>query len=439
MEMDCIHQQLREATSKIQEQKETLEIYKQKYTTAIAKVFQVQRQVKIKENELQHLRQKEELTEMQQRYEEKVNHWESTSEALDQLTDELQANQSLLRESQQEVERLRSHVGALHNQMDSLKQQKVMVDCSEKEYLHRTKLRQQQQECCTNKDECLARTEKAILERKLELWRRTQEKEDLQQSLSQSHKPKNNCSQIEKKVRRLKEELGHLKFMLDENKKVHRKLFSQAEKQLTQAKQESARRSVELDLQRRETRKHHEEFCRTEEKMRNAIKEIQTLRIYYEQLKQQLLVLQNQHQMAVEELAVGAEEARRMEGCLNEGKLAEEKISTEKRSIVIQSLNKTKDMHSRLQSNLEAISMLNQQLNILCRENKHLRRQLEEERSMRRQVEQELSLPPASQHCSSIHLPVSLSTQFPLISASFSSTLGLPHLLNSKPAGRRRR
>lgn len=60
---------------------------------------------------------------MQQRYEEKVNHWESTSEALDQLTDELQANQSLLRESQQEVERLRSHVGALHNQMDSLKQQ----------------------------------------------------------------------------------------------------------------------------------------------------------------------------------------------------------------------------------------------------------------------------------------------------------------------------
>lgn len=49
---------------------------------------------------------------------------------------------------------------------------------------------------------------------------RTQEKEDLQQSLSQSHKPKNNCSQIEKKVRRLKEELGHLKFTLDENKKV---------------------------------------------------------------------------------------------------------------------------------------------------------------------------------------------------------------------------
>lgn len=53
-----------------------------------------------------------------------------------------------------------------------------------------------------------------------------------------------------------------------------------------------------MDLQRRETRKHQEEFCRTEEKMRNAIKEIQTLRIYYEQLKQQLFVLQNQHQMA---------------------------------------------------------------------------------------------------------------------------------------------
>lgn len=66
---------------------------------------------------------KEELAEMVQRHQEKVSQWENSQEALDQLTDELQANQNLLRESQQEVDHLKGLIGSLQEQVDTLKQQ----------------------------------------------------------------------------------------------------------------------------------------------------------------------------------------------------------------------------------------------------------------------------------------------------------------------------
>lgn len=56
--MECLHKQLREATFRIQEQNETLEIYKQKYTTAIAKLIQLQRLVTLKDKEVRRLLQK---------------------------------------------------------------------------------------------------------------------------------------------------------------------------------------------------------------------------------------------------------------------------------------------------------------------------------------------------------------------------------------------
>lgn len=66
---------------------------------------------------------KEELAELERRYHEKVGQWESSQEALDQLTDELQVNQNQLRESQQKVDHFKSLMGALHEQVDTLKQQ----------------------------------------------------------------------------------------------------------------------------------------------------------------------------------------------------------------------------------------------------------------------------------------------------------------------------
>lgn len=66
---------------------------------------------------------KEELAELERRYQEKVGQWESSQEALDQLTNELQASRSLLRESEQEVGHFKSLMRSLQEQMDALSQQ----------------------------------------------------------------------------------------------------------------------------------------------------------------------------------------------------------------------------------------------------------------------------------------------------------------------------
>lgn len=60
---------------------------------------------------------------MMQRYQEKLGQWENSQEALDQLTDELQANQNLLRESQQKANHLKGQIGSLQEQADTFKQQ----------------------------------------------------------------------------------------------------------------------------------------------------------------------------------------------------------------------------------------------------------------------------------------------------------------------------
>ncbi|XP_028289332.1 golgin subfamily A member 6-like protein 22 [Parambassis ranga] len=95
------------------------------------------------------------------------------------------------------------------------------------------------------------------------------------------------------------------------------------------------------------------------------------------------------------------------------------------------SLSKIEDMQTRLQSNLEAIGMLNQQLSIFSEENKQLRRQLKQERSMRRRVERLPPPPPTYRPCSSTHLPFSLGAcPPPPLSASLPSSLCLPNALN---------
>lgn len=66
----------------------------------------------------------EDLAETMQRYREKASQWENAQEALDQLTDELEAHQNLLRESQQKAHRLKSQAGSLREQVGALKQQR---------------------------------------------------------------------------------------------------------------------------------------------------------------------------------------------------------------------------------------------------------------------------------------------------------------------------
>lgn len=60
---------------------------------------------------------------MEQRYLEKVGHWENAQEALDQLADELLASRTLLRESQQRADHLKGLVETMREQVDTIKQQ----------------------------------------------------------------------------------------------------------------------------------------------------------------------------------------------------------------------------------------------------------------------------------------------------------------------------
>ncbi|XP_039900187.1 golgin subfamily A member 6-like protein 6 isoform X3 [Simochromis diagramma] len=597
-EVELLNQQLKESKDELkeanlhtQEQKETAAIFKQKYTAAIEKARRVQEHVERLEEELQYSQEKlresqlaasslkEELAELERRYQEKVGQWENSQEALDQLTDELQASHNLLRESEQKLEHFKNLMRSLQEQMDTLNQQKLAVECdlqlyrrshshSDEEYLSLGRLRQQLQKRCAAQVEHLAVCENTILQMKSELERQVQEKVGLKPSLAASQQThRSNQKQLEQEVIRSKQEVASLELELANAQKVQVTLLRQSDEELKEARQESARKSREVDAERRKAQMLQEALHKEQQKLQSAIRENETLSTLIGKLRKELEELHSSHQVTVEELAARAEEVRRMEGCLNEGKLAEEKIRSmaaglkkelteavhqkltaerekqdaldqvitlrselegtrsdnakllhesqlvmtnvnlwiteqkassesiiaqikaqnkallvitkekeclqeandtlkaevkrlkeavdekekdmelfkahlrdwgvqqdrktmEKKGCVALNLSKIEDMQTRLQSNLEAIGMLNQQLGNLSQENKRLRRQLEEERSMHRQVERSGPLPPPP--TTTIHLPLSLSVS-PPICASLPSSLGLPRLLSIVP------
>ncbi|XP_034416628.1 early endosome antigen 1-like [Cyclopterus lumpus] len=315
VEMELLHQQLKgakevmkDAGLQAQEQKETVAIFRQKYTAAIEKVHGVQGRVELLEEELQYSQQqlrdsqlashlvKEERAEMEQRWLGKVGQWENAQEALDQLTDELQANQNLLRESQQKAEHLKGLVGSLQEQADTVKQQKVLLECdlqlyqqthshSDEEYLSLLRHREPLQKRCTEQVERLAECEKAILQMKSALERQAQQKAELKQSLVTNMC---NRSQLEQQVIHLKKEVTRLKLELTDTQKVHVALLRQAEEELKEARREAARRSSEVDAQRAEVQRLQEELLKGEEKMRSAIREKQSLSSRVRQLSQEL-------------------------------------------------------------------------------------------------------------------------------------------------------
>ncbi|XP_062235996.1 trichohyalin-like [Platichthys flesus] len=372
-EMGLLHQQLKGAkeeldvaSSQIQEQNETVAILKQKYAAAIEKVHRVQGQVELLEEELQYSQQqlgesqlethsvKREQAELEQRHREKVSQWESSQEALDQLTDELQANQTLLSERQQQVDHFRSLIGSLQEQGDKLKQQKLMLECdlrlhktshshSDEEYLGLQRHSQQLQKRCTEQVERIAECEGAILQMKSELERQTQE---MTQNLALSHRTHVSiCGRLEQEVTRLKAQVTHLELELAATRKVHAALLRQSEEELEEARRDAAAGSREVDARRGEVQRLQEELRKQEEKMRSATREKQSLSAFIRQLSQEVEELRGKHHATVEDLAAGAEEVRRMEGCLREGKLAEEKI----RSMAVRLETEVAELRTNLQ------------------------------------------------------------------------------------------
>ncbi|XP_026148611.1 myosin-10 isoform X2 [Mastacembelus armatus] len=314
-------------------------------------------QQQLRETQLAAHSVKEELAELERQYQERVGQWERSQEALDQLTDEFQANQNLLRESQQKVDHFKSQMVSMQEQLDTLKQQKVMLEQdlqlyqqghshSDEEYLSLVKDRQLLHKRCTEQVERLVECERAILQMKSELERQTQEKTGLKRVLAASHNTHlSNRSQMEQEVTRLKKEVTHLQLVLVDAQKVHEALHRQSEDELEGARQEVVRRSREVDVQKGEVQRLQDNLQKEEEKLRSAFREKQSLYTYIKQLSQELEELHCKHQVTVEVLAAHAEKARQMEGCLNEGKLAEEKI----RSMAIRLETEVTDLRKNLQ------------------------------------------------------------------------------------------
>ncbi|KAM7390631.1 hypothetical protein PAMA_008695 [Pampus argenteus] len=327
-------EELKEASLQVQEQKETVATFKQKYTAAIEKVHRVQGKVELLEEELRYSQQqlresqlathsvKEELAEREQQYHEKVGQWESSQEVIDQLTDELQANQNQLRESQQKVDHLKS-------QMGTLQEQKLMFECD---------LRLYQQDHSHSDEEYLN-----LLRHRQQLQK---EKVGLKQSLVASHQTLlTSRSQLEQEVTHLKKEVTRLEFELADTQKIRMMLLRQSEEELKEAWQAAANRSREVDVQKGEVQRLQGALQKEEEKVMRALREKQSLSSHTRHLSQELEELRSKHQLTVEELAARAEEARRMAGCLNEGKLAEEKI----RSMVVRLETEVAELRKNLQ------------------------------------------------------------------------------------------
>nr|XP_040023742.1 trichohyalin-like [Gasterosteus aculeatus aculeatus] len=337
VEMEILREQLkgaeeviRDAGLRAREQKETIAIFRQKYNAAMEKVHRVQGQVELLKEELQYSQQqlrdsqlaahsaKEELAGMEQRYLEKVGHWENAQEALDQLADELLASRTLLRESQQRADHLKGLVETMREQVDTIKQQKLMLECDRQlhqqsrcdEQWHREQLHKR----CTEQVVRLAECEKAILQMKSELERQVRREADRRQSSVASRRANmSDRIQLEQEVIHLKKEVAAVRREPADTQKVHMALGRQSEEQLKEVRRAAARRSGDGFAHREEVQRLQEDLLKAEERMRR-------------QLSRELEEPRSEPQVTAEELATRAEEARRMQGRLNEGKLAEEKI-----------------------------------------------------------------------------------------------------------------
>ncbi|XP_055364326.1 coiled-coil domain-containing protein 18-like isoform X2 [Betta splendens] len=350
-------QELENATLQTQEHKEALAALKQEHAAVLEKANAVQGQVEQLEEELRYSQQQlresqlasrsvqKELVELERRHQEKVGQWESSREALDRLTDELQANQNLLRDSRHEVEHFKNRTESLRAQVDALKQQKLMLEQdlhlyqqshshSDDEYLSLAKCSQQLQQHCSEQVERFAECEKTILHMKSELERQAEKKASLKQMLASSHSAHlSSRSKLEQEVSHLKKEVGRLELELADSQKVHADVLGRSEEELKGARREALRSSRELEVQRGEVQRLQAELREEEDKLRCAVTEKLSLSACVRRLSQEVEELRSKHRVTVEELAARADEARQMEGCLNEGKLAEEKMRSMARSL----------------------------------------------------------------------------------------------------------
>ncbi|XP_067088114.1 rootletin-like [Osmerus mordax] len=355
-QLASVQEDLKETSSRAEEQVDLAAIFRQKYSAAMEKAQRRQGQRDGLEEELRSCQQqlgeakrevggiKAELAEMKGRYQEKLGQWESSEEALEQLTDELQSNQSALRESQERVGQCEGLIAALQQQLDSVTQQVGQCEgslrsyqrkhsYSDEEFCSLQKHRQLLQRRCTEQAERLAECQQSLIQARAEglhqteeLQRQTQERAGLEHSLqslhldlaASHHTHMAKHTHLQQEVTCLQQEVTRLGLELDTARNSCFEKEQRCEEDLKETRACLERRSRELEEAR-------EEAQREERDRRSTDQQNQRLRCHIRQHREEIGELRTLHTHSVVELAASEDEVRRLEGCASEGRQAEEK------------------------------------------------------------------------------------------------------------------
>nr|XP_029481731.1 golgin subfamily A member 6-like protein 22 [Oncorhynchus nerka] len=378
-----LQEDLSETMSRTQGQEEKAAIFKQKYCVAMEKVQQLQGHIECVEEELRYTQQqlteskavvdrvKAELTELEGRYEEKLGQWERSEEALDQLTDELQANQMALREGRERVEQCEGTIQHLQQEVDTQKTQQSteqverLANCEQA-------LLQMRAEYARREEELEKQSqEKAGLERTLqslhldlaashrkhlvthtqleqEVTQLQEEVTGLQEELVDTH---DTCTQRQQTIQgqdvllqQVEEDLKETKLLLQrrtkdlkEEKVWVQRLRKEAQEQREEehrlgeeAKEMLKRKCRELEEEKEEEEKEEvkrrtRELEEEKEEVKRRTRELEEDKEEAQTLKEALLELRRSHRQTVEELSCRGEEVWRLEGSVREGRQAEER------------------------------------------------------------------------------------------------------------------
>ncbi|XP_017309146.2 trichohyalin isoform X2 [Ictalurus punctatus] len=399
-EIRLLNQQLEEIQDEVQKSRNVsqshrsaLDIFKQKYTTAMEKVQQLQVLIQRSEEEAE-LSQKQvvearaevcsvraEMSSLESRYEQTARQAELSEEAMELLTDELQAALDSLRSREERNLQVEMEVAELQNTLLTLQTGSQELQELREEMRKVTEEKNQKEKenrVMRNELEQLGRELQQLLSFFTETADTVLEREDSEVFLPSflkiaEQQPSDNPEEKED-VR----QLTRLQLTVE-------KLRAEAGGFLRSLRNAVGEAATQRRLVCEAVGERHEVGEQLQQLKRN-LEETQTENAHLHQEREQLVTNINlwitEHKAANESLA----------GRIKQQNELLTAISLERENRLADNLSKIADFQSRLRSNVQAVELLNQQLSSMSEENKKNRKLLEKERKRRSHLELLLGL-----------------------------------------------
>ncbi|XP_053467855.1 trichohyalin-like isoform X2 [Ictalurus furcatus] len=399
-EIRLLNQQLEEIQDEVQKSRNSsqshrsaLDIFKQKYTTAMEKVQQLQVLIQRAEEEAE-LSQKQvvearaevcsvraEMSSLESRYEQTAKQAELSEEAMELLTDELQAALDSLRSREERNLQVEMEVAELQNTLLTLQTRSEELQ----------ELREEMRKVTEEKNQ--KEKENRVMRNELEQLGR-----ELQQLLSFFTETADTVLEREDSDVFLPSFLKIAEQQPSDNPEEKEDIRQLTRLQLTVEKLRaeaggflrSLRNAVgEAATQRRlvcEAVGERDEVGEQLQRLKRNLEETQTENAHLHQEREQLVTNINlwitEHKAANQSLA----------GRIKQQNELLTAVSLERENRLADNLSKIADIQSRLRSNVQAVELLNQQLSSMSEENKKNRKLLEKERKKRSHLELLLGL-----------------------------------------------